>query len=180
MFERFTSRARAAVVAAREEAVRQHASSVRAHHLLLAVADDPTSRAARLLTHLGCSAGQVRAAVARHATTAGGALDQGDVEALAAIGIDVDEVLRRTELDADPAGLVRGPRRLPFSAEARKTLELSLREAIALHHRGIGTEHLLLAVLRDARTPASSALADLGVTSAAVRAALVDALRGTG
>lgn len=180
MLERFTSRARAAVVAAREEAVRQHAPSVRAHHLLLAVVDEPTSRAARLLADLGCSAGQVRAAVARHATTAGGALDPGDVEALAAIGIDVDEVLRRTELDVGRAGPRRGPRRLPFSAEARKTLELSLREALALHHRGIGTEHLLLGVLRDRRTPASAALADLGVTHAAVRDALVEALRGTG
>ncbi len=180
MLERFTSRARAAVVAAREEAVRQHAPSVRAHHLLLAVVEEPTSRAARLLADLGCDRGEVRAAVARRATAAGGVLDQGDVEALAAIGIDVDEVLRRTELDVGRAGHLRGPRRLPFSAEARKTLELSLREALALQHRGIGTEHLLLGVLRDVRTPASAALTDLGVTHAAVRDALVESLRGIG
>lgn len=179
MLERFTTRARAAVVAAREEAVRQQAPSVRAHHLLLAAVDDRTSRASRLLGGLGCTPEQLRAAVARQVTSAAGALDQGDVEALAAIGIDVDEVLRRTELDAGSGGR-RSPRRLPFSAEARKVLELSLREAIALKHRRIGTEHLLLGVLRDRRTPASAALDHLQVTHEAVRVALVEALRSTG
>jgi ATP-dependent Clp protease ATP-binding subunit ClpC len=43
--------------------------------------------------------------------------------------------------------------RVPFSPQAKKTLELSLREALQLGHNYIGTEHILLGVLRGAEDP---------------------------
>jgi Clp amino terminal domain, pathogenicity island component len=43
--------------------------------------------------------------------------------------------------------------KVPFSPQAKKTLELSLREALKLGHNYIGTEHLLLGVLRGAEEP---------------------------
>jgi ATP-dependent Clp protease ATP-binding subunit ClpA len=44
-------------------------------------------------------------------------------------------------------------KKIPFSPQAKKTLELSLREALQLGHNYIGTEHLLLSLLRGAEDP---------------------------
>jgi hypothetical protein len=52
---------------------------------------------------------------------------------------------------------------IPFSAGAKKALELSLPEAIASGHRRIGTEHLLLALLRERTSLAAELLARHGV-----------------
>jgi ATP-dependent Clp protease ATP-binding subunit ClpC len=49
---------------------------------------------------------------------------------------------------AMPQGEARTGERLPFTPEAKKALELSLREALRLKHSYIGTEHLLLGLLR--------------------------------
>jgi Clp amino terminal domain, pathogenicity island component len=51
-----------------------------------------------------------------------------------------------------------------FSSGAKKTIELSLREALRLEHNYIGTEHLLLGLLRNDRERAARILIDLGVT----------------
>ena len=180
MLERFTKRARTAVVAARGEAQTRRAASVRAHHLLLALTHDPQCLAMTVLVSRGATADRLRAAVEQQASVVGD-LDQGDVDALAAIGIDVDEVLQRLGADAPPSQDSEGRRRrIPFSNEARKTLELALREARALKHDHIGTEHVLLGLLRDRRTPASAALSACDVGYDDVRTAVVEALRGAG
>ncbi|MER6945625.1 Clp protease N-terminal domain-containing protein [Nonomuraea sp. NPDC000554] len=56
------------------------------------------------------------------------------------------------------------PNLLPFAAQSRKVLELTLREALRLGHNFVGTEHLLLAVLSLDDSPVADALAGLGVT----------------
>jgi ATP-dependent Clp protease ATP-binding subunit ClpA len=59
-------------------------------------------------------------------------------------------------LTAQPEGEARTGERLPFTPEAKKALEYSLREALRLKHSYIGTEHLLLGLLRlDERLAAS-------------------------
>jgi ATP-dependent Clp protease ATP-binding subunit ClpA len=62
---------------------------------------------------------------------------------------------------------------IPFTPRAKKTLELSLREAVALHDSSIGAEHITLALLtpRDGTVP--RILAALGVEPASVRAAIL-------
>jgi ATP-dependent Clp protease ATP-binding subunit ClpC len=52
---------------------------------------------------------------------------------------------------------------IPFSADSKKALELALREAIRLKHRHIGTEHILLALLRDDTSEGGKVLTGLGV-----------------
>jgi ATP-dependent Clp protease ATP-binding subunit ClpA len=66
---------------------------------------------------------------------------------------------------------------IPFTPRAKKTLELALREALQLHHNYIGTEHILLGVIREGSGVAAQVLkqhADL----AATRAAVLDLLPG--
>src|SRR5690348_7767063 len=134
MFERFTKRARAAVVAARDEAQAGAASRIGAHHLLLGMLRDPECLATRTLTGLGAPPERVRESLARHASgwTAGpagpGVLDEQDVAALRTLGIDAEEVLRRAAADLGGLPVGQQPRgRVPMDADAKKALELSLR-----------------------------------------------------
>jgi ATP-dependent Clp protease ATP-binding subunit ClpA len=61
---------------------------------------------------------------------------------------------------------------IPFSARAKKALELSLREAISLGDRDLRAEHLVLGLVREGDGVAARVLADRGVTHAAVLAKL--------
>ncbi|MGZ4783331.1 MAG: Clp protease N-terminal domain-containing protein [Oryzihumus sp.] len=190
MFERFTKRARQVVVQSLEEARAERQGEVHPEHLLLALLHDPDCLAVRVMTELGAGPEAVRLAIeAQHQAPASG-LGESDAEALRAIGIDLDEVLRSVEANlggglGDPIAEEdlgrRGRRgRKPFAPESRKVLELALREAISLKHGWIGTEHLLLGLLRLDRGAAHEALAGLGLRYRDVRAAVVAALRATG
>jgi ATP-dependent Clp protease ATP-binding subunit ClpA len=52
---------------------------------------------------------------------------------------------------------------LPFSPQSQKVLELSLRESLALEHTHVGTEHLLLGLLREGKGIAAKSLSDSGI-----------------
>jgi ATP-dependent Clp protease ATP-binding subunit ClpA len=66
--------------------------------------------------------------------------------------------------------------RVRFDRNTKKTLELALREALHLGHNYIGTEHLLLGLLRNDGDPAVELLANIGVTVEPTRAWLLAAL----
>jgi hypothetical protein len=53
---------------------------------------------------------------------------------------------------------------IPFRPRAKKLRELATREALRFGHPRIGTEHMLLALLRDHKTPGAQVLIDLGIT----------------
>ncbi|MGP0030008.1 MAG: Clp protease N-terminal domain-containing protein [Acidimicrobiales bacterium] len=57
----------------------------------------------------------------------------------------------------------------PFTPRAKKVLELALREALQLGHHYIGTEHLLLGLIREGEGVATTVLVDLGVEPSRVR-----------
>ncbi len=165
MFERFTRRARGAVVAAQSAARELGASEVGSGHLLLGVLAEREGLGAKTLVELGVDPEQVREAVARRA----------DAAALRTLGIDLDAVRRSVEGAFGPGALEgRGSPRghIRFSAGAKKALELSLREALRLRHRHIGTEHLLLGLLRHDPGVAGGVLRDAGVDLAAVESQL--------
>jgi ATP-dependent Clp protease ATP-binding subunit ClpA len=159
MFERFTDKARAVVIAAKVKAQERGDDEIGPAHMLygLAVSDGV---AARALTALGIDAAAVERELAR-APGGGAPADEGhdDAEALAAIGIDLDEIKRRIEESFGPGALGRVPLtpkgplnwtggRLPLNEQGKLTLALSFREARAMHHTYIGTEHILLGLLR--------------------------------
>ena len=101
------------------------------------------------------------------------------VRVLAEVGAPADEV--RRSLDRNLGGLrAPTPKRLPFSRPAKKVLELALREAIALRHNYIGTEHLLLGLARCDDRMVADTLAELGLERGRLRAAVADAVREAG
>ena len=80
----------------------------------------------------------------------------------------------------DRARAPRGRRwggHIPFAKESKKTLELALREAIALGHNYIGTEHMLLAMLRGGGV-AHDVLVARGVRLDAARVIVEELVRG--
>ncbi len=100
------------------------------------------------------------------------------VKALESLGISLHGVRDQVE---EIIGHGQGPAagHLPFTPRAKKVLELSLREALALGHHYIGTEHLLLAVLREGESVAAQALARLGADHAGVRERVLSLLTST-
>ena len=190
MFERFTDRARQVAVEAQVSARRLGHGRVGTEHILLGLLQGD-GLAAQVLAGLGVTSAaverEVRAEVGR------GPLGAGDAEALGTIGIDLDEVRRRVEASFGPGALNWRPGRrhrpwrppmlaghIPFSPRAKKVLELSLREALALKHRHIGTEHILLGLVREGEGLAMLVLTRLGAGPQAIRARVLDALRSTG
>ena len=65
---------------------------------------------------------------------------------------------------------------IPYTPRARKVLELSLREALQLGHNHIGTEHILLGLIREGRGAAAQVLVRLGADLARVREQVIQML----
>ncbi|MDG4766838.1 Clp protease N-terminal domain-containing protein [Solwaraspora sp. WMMD406] len=176
MFERFTDQARQVVRAARAEADRLRHPRAGAEHLLVALLAHENDLCVRVLRDAGADLADLRsraADAARAAEPTTVPLGEADAAALREIGIDLDSVRAAVERTFG-AGALRPPEpaRRPwwrrtaggtFTPQARKILELSLREALRLRHRHIGTEHLLLGLLRDGRGPAVAAIMAAGV-----------------
>ncbi|SCF21345.1 Clp amino terminal domain-containing protein, pathogenicity island component [Micromonospora haikouensis] len=177
MFERFTDRAREVVKQAAHEARAAGRRPIGTEHLLLAVLADPDNLASRVLSAAGVRAADLRAAVARHTAEGDAGLAEADAAALREIGIDLAAIVARIEESFGPDALraaAPAPRRRwgwrqrqrpggPFSPRSKKALELSLREALRLRHRHIGTEHILLGMLREGGGPAALVLAEAGL-----------------
>ncbi|MFA1548197.1 Clp protease N-terminal domain-containing protein [Actinomadura chokoriensis] len=173
MFERFTGPAREAVTGAQAEARSLRDHRIGTEHVLLSLlaSDDAVGRALR---ERGLAAADLRARIARD--RAGG--DVLDPDALKSIGIDLDAIREATEqsfgegaLDA-PAGKQNRYRRghIPFTPKAKKALELSLRHALRLRQKQIGSGHLLLGVLHDDDFTSVRLAREAGVDVGALRA----------
>ena len=151
MFERFTKRARTVVVHAQEIARERRSPTIGSEHLLLGLFAVPDGLAATILSRLQVDRADVEADLGRGAPF--------DAEGLATLGIDLDEVRRQAEETFGPGALDRTQAaqgrwrggHIPFERDAKKALELGLREAVHLGHGFIGTEHLLLGLLHDGR-----------------------------
>lgn len=99
--------------------------------------------------------------------------------ALESLGISLENVREQVEImigqgKRAPSG------HIPFTPRAKKVLELSLREALQLGHNYIGTEHILLGLLREGDGVAARVLVQLGADLGRVRQQTVILLRGSG
>ncbi len=97
--------------------------------------------------------------------------------ALESFGVSLPAVREQVEVivgrgSSSPSG------RVPFTVRAKKLLELSLREALQRGHNYIGTEHILLGLVREPESVAARVLVRAGVDLARVRERVVALLAG--
>ena len=100
--------------------------------------------------------------------------------ALREMAIGRDQV-REQVVEIVGRGSEASPGHIPFTPRAKKVLELSLREALQLSHNYIGTEHILLGLIREGQGVAAKVLASLGGDLSRVRDKVIElAPAGTG
>jgi ATP-dependent Clp protease ATP-binding subunit ClpA len=104
-----------------------------------------------------------------------GVLDAGEnmaVQVLESLGISREAIRQKAE-----KAISQGPHKpsghISFTPQAKKVLELSLREALSLGHSHIGTEHILLALISEGQGVAAQVLVKLGLDSGKVRRQIV-------
>jgi ATP-dependent Clp protease ATP-binding subunit ClpC len=90
---------------------------------------------------------------------------------LQSLNVDLDEIQQKIEdtVKKGKAAQATGPD-LPYTSRAKKVLELAMSEARELNHSYVGTEHLLLGLLREEKGIAAQVLTDSGVNLDAARA----------
>jgi len=158
-FHRFSDPARAVTVASMAEARATGAAQIRPEHLVLALLATPAGQGAGLLTGAGLTREGVLAAL----PAGGPALPSPDPAPFAGAP---GPTLSSAAAGPVPSSGAAGP--VPFDARSRKVLELAFREALRLGHEGIGTGHLVLALL--AEEPADGLLHRHGLSRDAVDA----------
>jgi len=97
--------------------------------------------------------------------------------ALESLGITVEEVRTQVARIVGTGDEVT-PGQIPFTPRAKKVLELAMREALALGHDYIGTEHILLGLARENDGVAARLLLDLGVDAERIRSEVIGMLSG--
>src|SRR5690242_4850183 len=87
------------------------------------------------------------------------------------LNVDLEEIQQKIEetVKKGKAAAAAGPD-LPYTSRAKKVLELAMSEARELNHRYVGTEHLLLGLLREEKGIAAQVLMEAGVTLERARA----------
>ena len=98
-------------------------------------------------------------------------------KALDALGVTFDVVREKVE-EAIGTNSNPSPGSPPFTPRAKKVLELSLREALQLGHSYIGTEHMLLGLVREGDGVAAQVLNELGADMARVRTQVIQMMTG--
>jgi ATP-dependent Clp protease ATP-binding subunit ClpA len=152
MFERFTEAARQTVVLAQQEAQELRSGHIGTEHLLLGIVGQGGTPVAEVLIRHGLTRDAVTSALAARL---------------------------RDDLDAVGPSCRRRARsgHIPFTPRAKKVLELSLRESIALKSTAIADGHIALGLLREGEGMAAKVIADRGIDAATLREEITAALR---
>ena len=98
-------------------------------------------------------------------------------KAMESLGISLEAVRSQVE-EIIGQGQQAPSGHIPFTPRAKKVLELSLREALQLGHNYIGTEHILLGLIREGEGVAAQVLIKLGADLARVRQQVIQLLSG--
>ena len=109
-----------------------------------------------------------------------GLIHEGDgiaAKALESLGVSLEAVRAQVE-EIIGQGQQAPSGHIPFTPRAKKVLELSLREALQLGHNYIGTEHILLGLIREGEGVAAQVLHKLGADLNRVRQQVIQLLSG--
>jgi ATP-dependent Clp protease ATP-binding subunit ClpC len=111
-----------------------------------------------------------------------GLIKEGDGVAVAvmrSMGVDLEELTANIEKTiTSTGGMMTIGQMLPFTPRAKKVLEIAANEARSMSHKYIGTEHLLLALMKDTESAAANALAAAGLEYERVKEEINRVLRG--
>jgi len=112
-----------------------------------------------------------------------GLIREGDgvaAEVLRSLAADLDELLRLVEENVRPGKASASIGELPYTTRAKKVLEYAMAEARELNHSYVGTEHLLLGLLREEKGLAAKVLGELGIGLEEARAEMLKLLGSEG
>jgi ATP-dependent Clp protease ATP-binding subunit ClpA len=101
-------------------------------------------------------------------------------EALDLMSISLDAVRQQIEQITGQGHEAPAPSHQQYTLRAKRALDMSLREALQLGHHHIGTEHILLGLLREGEGPAAQVLIELGADLKLVRQQVLLLLDDTG
>ncbi len=111
-----------------------------------------------------------------------GLIKEGDgvaVAVLRSMSIDLEELAANIEKTiTSTGGMMTIGQMLPFTPRAKKVLEIAANEARSMSHKYIGTEHLLLALMKDNESTASNALGSAGLEYEKIKEEINRVLRG--
>lgn len=99
-------------------------------------------------------------------------------KSLSAHGVTLEAVREKVCQAVGANGIQPVPGSPPFTAGAKMALELSLREALGLGHSYIGTEHVLLGIVREGEGVGAQVLREMGVDLAKMRATVIQIIKG--
>jgi ATP-dependent Clp protease ATP-binding subunit ClpA len=183
MFEVLREPARRAIELAQAQAREMNHNYIGTEHLLLALTMEDLGPATHVLAMSGITNEALRSQAVQEIGVGDTALTDDDAEALAAIGIDLQEVRHRIEKAFGPGALI--PSRpckkgrlgyLAMTRRSKRALELSHREATRMGDDHIGPEHILLALLEDNQALSVELIRRLGSTPELVRERMLAAL----
>jgi ATP-dependent Clp protease ATP-binding subunit ClpA len=200
MFERFGQRSRRAIVLAQFQARDLAHNYLGTEHLLLALLTEDLGIASRVLAQADLTPTSFKREVIAEIGRGSAGLEDKDVEALAAIGIDYEEGRWWMEEIFGPfppshaseckrgtrLGLPFTPKSthplqegvdLPLTPKSKRALQESLRQACALGHNYVAPEHLLLSLLDDTESMAVKLIRRLGTRPDTLRERTLVALR---
>jgi ATP-dependent Clp protease ATP-binding subunit ClpC len=111
-----------------------------------------------------------------------GLIKEGDgvaVAVLRSMGADMEDLASNIEKSiTSTGGMMTIGQMLPFTPRAKKVLEIAANEARSMSHKYIGTEHLLLALMKDTESAAANALAAAGLEYEKIKEEIGKVLRG--
>src|SRR5438874_4156761 len=146
MYERFTDRARKVMQLANQEAIRFGHEYIGTEHMLLGLVKEGAGVAANVLKNLNVDLSKIRREVKKIVQVGAG-------------GVEISTVGK-----------------LPHTPRAKKVIEYSIEEARNLNHNYVGTEHLLLGLLREQEGVAAQVLMNLGLKLEDVREEVLNLL----
>ena len=169
MWQKFTERARRTILLAQEEAGRRRSPHVDTEHLLLGLARDSGCVAAHVLAQMNVSVGKVRSEIDAHIQNA--------PRPIVAVPAQQTSFWGRVfGAKSAPVAAPTAPPEPKLTHEAKRVLQLAADEARRLKHDYIGTEHLLLALIRQDTGIAALVLHKLAVELDKTRAQIVEHL----
>ncbi|MBO6020643.1 MAG: ATP-dependent Clp protease ATP-binding subunit [Aeriscardovia sp.] len=145
MFERFTDRAKRAMVLAQKQAHSLNHAYIGTEHILLGLLEEGEGIAAQVLNEKGIT------------------LEKARNEVIDMIGMG----------DSPDTG-----KHLPLTANAKNALNMTLRQALQLGHTYIGTEHILLGLVKQGEGIGAQVLIQLGADPEDIRTSTLNAIRG--